>query len=153
MDKLLISHRGNLFGSNPERENTLSYITEALNLGFHVEVDVWLLNNKYYLGHDRPEFIVDYDLFTNPYIWSHCKNINALEVLSLEPRANCFSHNNDDYILTSQNYIWHFPKLQPLTTNSIAVLPEKVKHWDLKNCFGICTDYVVYFKDKLKKEI
>ena len=33
---ILISHRGNLTGKNPERENHPDYIKEALDLGFDV---------------------------------------------------------------------------------------------------------------------
>ncbi len=39
----LISHRGNISGKLPERENTVDYIQEALGLGYDVEVDVWMV--------------------------------------------------------------------------------------------------------------
>ena len=61
---VLISHRGNLTGSNPERENSQTYIQEALNKGFNVEVDVWVVNNQIYLGHDAPQYLIDKILFT-----------------------------------------------------------------------------------------
>ena len=38
---ILISHRGNLKGINPQRENEPLYIVEALEKGFDVEIDVW----------------------------------------------------------------------------------------------------------------
>lgn len=37
---LFISHRGNLDGLNPKRENTKDYIQEAIDKGFQVEVDI-----------------------------------------------------------------------------------------------------------------
>jgi hypothetical protein len=46
-----ISHRGNLSGRNPESENSPSYINMALKLGYDVEVDVWYIDGKWYLGH------------------------------------------------------------------------------------------------------
>ena len=41
----LISHRGNLSGPIPESENNPSYITNAINKGFDVEVDFWFTPN------------------------------------------------------------------------------------------------------------
>jgi glycerophosphoryl diester phosphodiesterase len=53
---ILIAHRGNLNGKQPERENSPEYIKEALEKGYHVEVDVWLKEtNNLFLGHDSPK--------------------------------------------------------------------------------------------------
>jgi len=51
-----ISHRGNLTGPNPERENHPSYILEATANGFEVEIDLWYENGKLILGHDEPQY-------------------------------------------------------------------------------------------------
>ena len=37
---ILISHRGNTNGKNINRENTKSYIDEAIAKGFDVEIDI-----------------------------------------------------------------------------------------------------------------
>ena len=37
---ILISHRGNVNGKLPNRENTISYIKEAIAKGFDVEIDI-----------------------------------------------------------------------------------------------------------------
>ena len=55
----IISHRGNLNGENPNLENTKQYIDTAMNEGFDVEVDLWNIDNKYYL-------VVVYILFYFP---------------------------------------------------------------------------------------
>mgnify|MGYP005995747501 FL=1 len=52
---IFISHRGNINGIIKERENTVSYINEALSTGFNVEVDIWYKNKSFYLGHDNPK--------------------------------------------------------------------------------------------------
>ena len=52
---IYISHRGNLNGINPKQENKPSYIFNALERSFDVEVDVWFVKGKFYLGHDEPE--------------------------------------------------------------------------------------------------
>ena len=55
---ILISHRGNINGSIPERENEPLYIIEALEKGFDVEVDVWWKDDGFWLGHDEPQYQV-----------------------------------------------------------------------------------------------
>ena len=52
---ILISHRGNLDGPKPEKENNPKYIWEALNEGYQVEIDVWY-DKGWWLGHDRPKY-------------------------------------------------------------------------------------------------
>ena len=49
---VIISHRGNLDGRKPGRENKPDYIQEALDAGYDVEIDVWMINNELFLGHD-----------------------------------------------------------------------------------------------------
>lgn len=141
---LLISHRGNLDGPNPEKENHPNYVGAALYDGYHVEVDVWYVDGEFVLGHDAPTYQVGYQWFYNSRLWCHCKNIEALYKLSPNPLVNAFMHGEDDAVLTSQNYIWTYPKSTlKLTDKSIAVLPERTEEWPgLNNCFGICTDYV-----------
>ena len=51
----LIAHRGNITCKNPERENTIGYIKEALRYGVDVEVDIRYLDGEWILGHDEPK--------------------------------------------------------------------------------------------------
>lgn len=148
---ILIAHRGNLHGPNPKRENQPKYLLETLELGYNVEVDVWLLNNIFYLGHDKPEYIVNERFFENDKVWVHCKNLTALDCLISNPEVHCFGHDKDDFVLTNRSYLWCYPKMQMLTANCIAVMPERVPHWNLKNCGGICTDYVIEFETRIKE--
>ena len=53
---IFISHRGNLDGLNPDRENSPDYIDEAIKLGFDVEVDVRTKDGQLWLGHDEPQY-------------------------------------------------------------------------------------------------
>ena len=55
---ILISHRGNINGSKPEMENKPEYIQQALDLGYDVEIDVWLIDGNFFLGHDEPQYQV-----------------------------------------------------------------------------------------------
>ena len=49
----LISHRGNIDGRRPDLENNPDYILKAIDKGYDCEIDVWLLKNTIYLGHDK----------------------------------------------------------------------------------------------------
>ena len=56
---LLIAHRGNITGPNPEKENHPEYIDKAIACGYDVEVDVWDVSGKLVLGHDVPQYEID----------------------------------------------------------------------------------------------
>jgi hypothetical protein len=148
-----IAHRGNLQGPNPEKENHPDYLQAALDKGFHVEVDVWIVDGKIYLGHDAPTYeATDYfqykgawyqyngNFIDSPGLWVHCKNFEALND-SWFFHGHKFSHDQDDFTLTSSGYIWTYPRPLPLDRRSIAVMPERVPEWDLSKAAGICSDY------------
>ena len=137
---ILISHRGNINGRIPERENTKSYIREALDLGFDVEIDVWRIGNKYYLGHDSVQESVSKDFLLQRGVWVHSKSVNALNVC-LNDNIHCFFHNTDDVTLTSRNFMWVYPgkSLGRDASISILVLPETD---DVPHCYGICDDNI-----------
>ncbi len=149
MKKVIISHRANISGPNtaPNAENHPKSIQYALSLDFDVEIDVWYKNNKFYLGHDKPEHTVHESFLYNDRLWVHAKNIDAFLKLRDNPLIHLFSHDEDDYVLTSTKFAWHHPKaLSKLTKYSIAVMPERSENWDLTNCYGICTDYPLEYK-------
>ena len=77
---IFISHRGNINGIIKKRENTISYIKEALSAGFNVEVDIWYKKNSFYLGHDYPKIKVNTKFLKNKKIWCHAKNFEAVEM-------------------------------------------------------------------------
>ena len=57
----IISHRGNIRGPVPGRENAPSYIDCALGNGYDVEIDVRVVNNEIWLGHDEPQYKVSFN--------------------------------------------------------------------------------------------
>lgn len=148
---IYISHRGNINGPNLERENHPTYIKEALDKGFDVEVDLRFIEGCFYLGHDAPVYQVDRDFVKNSSnIWFHAKNIEALsEIFTFNNYSNihCFFHNEDAATLTSFKYIWCYPGIPIISERCIAVLPEKVKHqYDISKAGGICSDYIGKYK-------
>jgi hypothetical protein len=144
---LLISHRGNIDGPNIEKENHPDYILNAFKRGFKVEIDVWFVNGKWCLGHDRPIYEnVRYDFLLNSSYWLHAKNGDAFYKLVNDPDINAFYHTTEKWVLTTQKFIWTYPG-ETLYPKSICVLPELGYNGDLSNCVGICSDYIEKYKN------
>lgn len=144
---ILISHRGNIDGPFPKFENKPKYINQAIHLGYDVEVDVWLINEILFLGHDKPQYKVNQKWFQDrkEKLWIHCKNTEAIIYFSLlTTQYNYFWHQEDAVTLTSKNFIWAYPGKQPIK-NSVAVMPELYKD-NIDTCIGICSDYIKNYK-------
>jgi len=143
---LLISHRGNLFGPDEVGENNPTKIADVINQGFDVEIDVWSIGNKMYLGHDKPTHFVTTDFLLHPNMWCHAKNIEALEHM-MNVGAHCFWHESDHYTITSNGFIWTYPGKQ-LTPKSVIVCHAKEETGKVTttNAYGVCSDYVGYYK-------
>lgn len=143
---ILISHRGNTTGPNPEQENHPDYIDNAISLGFDVEVDIWVINSTINLGHDNPQYKVTHQWLNDrcDNLWIHCKNIKAIEWFNSIKGFNYFWHEEDTLTLTSQGHIWTYPGKQPIK-HSIAVMPE-IRNDDISLCLGICSDYIKNYK-------
>lgn len=150
MVEFFISHRGNIDGKNVEKENHPQYIDEAIDAGYDVEIDVWVIEGTFWLGHDEPQYGVRFDWFNkrSDKLWVHCKNIEAVEWFSMISGFWWFWHEVDTVTLTSGRHIWAHPGKQPIE-RSIAVLPEVFKD-DVSECIGICSDYIKRYKDESK---
>lgn len=145
-----ISHRGNTDGKFESYENEPCYIDRALAEGFDVEIDIWVIEGTFYLGHDRPLYGVTMHWLNQraSNLWLHCKNIEAVEWFSSIPGYWWFWHENDTLTLTSGKHIWAYPGKQPIE-RSIAVLPE-IHNDDVSECIGVCSDYIKRYKDENK---
>ena len=141
----LIAHRGLINGPDKILENRPEQIKFVIKQGYECEVDVRFIDGVWWLGHDTPDYRIPYEFLEQPGLWIHAKNLDALYVLGADTKLNFFWHQNDDYTLTSQGYIWAYPGKQ-LTKNSVCVMPEWEHNVDLTNynpdCAGICSDYV-----------
>lgn len=161
----IIAHRGLLHGPNRDIENSPTQIDLALK-EFHVEIDVWYIDRRWWLCHDYPNAIPDaadrnihqlgvayeidlkWILDRMDRLWIHCKNTRALvELKKLGLPMNYFWHEHDTVTLTSRGFIWAYPGKQPIA-DSVAVLPEI--HSDVVDqCYGVCTDYPYRYRDRL----
>lgn len=136
----LISHRGNINGSNTELENSPDYINKALGKLFDVEIDVWNIYNNWYLGHDEPKYHIDSNFLLNKKLWCHAKNIDALYHMKILGVPNFFWHESDKFTLTSSGYIWTYPNCE-VTENSIIVMLDESTKVNPK-IYGVCSDFV-----------
>ena len=136
----IISHRGNLDGPNLELENSPMYIDKALSIHYDVEIDVWLIDNIWYLGHDKPTYIINFDYLSNYKFWLHAKNGDAFYELLQDEKHHVFWHTTEDWVLTSKKYIWTYPN-KYLYPDSVCVLPELSTYDSINHCYAICTDF------------
>ena len=146
---IFISHRGNLYKKNIDTENTIYQINKSLDYGFDVEIDVWYLEKKFWLGHDKPCEHVTESFLQQNKLWCHAKNYDALFVMTKNELIHCFWHNTDTYTLTSKGIIWAFPG-SILNERSICVLPENNNFKDYLNCYGICSDNIIKYSDEYR---
>jgi glycerophosphoryl diester phosphodiesterase len=154
MSFTLYSHRGNIWGPNIERENTLDYIDEAINARFGVEIDVWLhSDNNIYLGHDEPTTLVSYEylILRHDQLLLHAKNISAFTYFSSRTRFNTFFHTEEAIVYsTSGNIIVH-PKHYPVdlvtSDNYIYSMPE-LSNIKVPKFKSIISDYVGFVRQQ-----
>jgi hypothetical protein len=141
----LIAHRGLTKGPNKGLENQPHNIRSTLDQGYDCEVDLWVFDDRLYLGHDGPQYNVTYEFISNPKLWIHAKNLEALYWL-IDTQLTYFWHENDKFTLTSNGYIWAFPE-QELTNRSIRLMPEwadpELTTVKESVCYGVCSDYIL----------
>jgi hypothetical protein len=144
----LIAHRGNTVGRFESWENEPTYIDLAISRGYDVEVDVWFKDGIPFLGHDKPQYGVNWSWLNErrDKLWIHCKNVEAINKFMGTAGFNFFVHENDTMTFTSMGHAWAYPGKQPILY-SIAVMPELYDD-DVSQCSGICSDYVEKYKDK-----
>jgi hypothetical protein len=139
----IISHRGNIRGSIPDKENRPSYIDCAIGNGYNVEIDIRSIDGELWLGHDEPQYKVEHNWLDNrkDFLWIHCKNIEAAKECWI---YSAFCHTNDPFTYTSTGKIWLHDLSMKIDEHTIIPLINDV---DIKKCkefpnvFGICTDY------------
>lgn len=153
---LLIAHRGLWQGPNAYLENKPQQIHHALAEGYDVEIDLHVMDDQLFLGHDLPQYPISKNFLLAPRMWIHAKNLAACNYLTHmtkdQPKPNYFWHESDSRVLTSWGYWWTQPGCD-LVDWSIAVMPELVMDVDLlpewlsdQTCVGVCSDHVGLFK-------
>jgi len=144
---ILISHRGSTYGPNEEYQNDKETIDRVIEEGYHVEIDVWKVNNQLYLGHDYPEWLhgkieSKWLIDRKDVLLCHAKNVQSLQHL-LDIDTHCFWHEEDKYTITNRGIIIAYPGIS-LPKGSICMRPEEQVDWS--QCWGICSDYIERYK-------
>lgn len=130
----IIVHRGTDY-LNKENENKPESILKFISLGYNCEIDLRVIDNKLYLGHDLPQYEIDSGFIIDNYknLFIHCKNFNAIRYLKdwedkySEIFFHYFTHENDKYHLTSLNKVLT-NDTQYLNNHTIYISPELFGH-------------------------
>ena len=149
----LISHRGNIRGPIPDKENRPSYIDCAIGNGYDVEIDVNYVNGELWLGHDEPQYKVTHTWIQerSKYLWLHCKDFESAKECW---KYQSFCHSGDPFVFTSNNKIWlHGENESIYTLDDMTIIPvinkQESTSFNTANGipFGVCTDYPAILKD------
>lgn len=127
-----ISHRGNIYGREEDKENCPKYIWNSLREGYNVAIDAWFQDGTWMTGTEAPSYVLDEALQHHEQVWFHPMNeITHRELLDRKRRI----------------YI-------PCEDKSSAHLPEKnlTKHHQGKKDIGtynsICSNYIGFYKQR-----
>lgn len=150
----IISHRGNLFGSDRDRENHPEQIDFVLkNTNFDVEIDIWCRDGNILTGHDYPKYqyhirdIFDPDFYR---IYYHCKDVATFEYMVTNyPKLKYFFQDKDQACqIGSTKYLWLNKGI--FCRNGITVddptaysIKEQLARIASARGIGICTDIPV----------
>lgn len=143
----IISHRGNICGPVPEKENRPSYIDSAIQLGYEVEVDLRYINNEFWLGHDFGQYKIELSWMEprKNMLWFHCKDVDsALELTKLNKGYKFFCHSNDPYVITSVDKFWVHDLKGKIDKNCIIPLLSEndIICYTNQTPYAVCTDFV-----------
>lgn len=154
----LISHRGNLAGPIPERENKPDYIQEAIDKGYDVEIDVRLNTVGMFLGHDTPDYgtTLEWLLDRKESLWVHAKDFNSLDLL-LAQGMRVFYHQLEKHtIIGNTRIIWSHDISEADLRSIIPVIGESdvvsfmAEGRTEAPFYGICSDFVESLKGMKK---
>jgi len=143
---IVISHRGNLNGPDPLLENKIETIESVINLGFDCEIDLWYIQDRFFLGHDSPETEVNFGWLIDLQnkLWVHCKNLDCIEKLT-GTELNFFWHDKDLMTITSKGFYWSQPNVYLKNCISVELEYKEITN----NLLGVCTDYPQKFIKKI----
>lgn len=147
---ILISHRGNIDSLKPDFENQPSYIDLAISLGYDVEMDVRVVNDLLFLGHDSPDYQISLQwLLDRKYnLWIHAKNFGALQTL-IDYDLRVFYHQKENHtIINGCNLIWSHELSEANQKSIIPLLSldDISKHSNYVHVYGICSDFISEMK-------
>lgn len=147
-----ISHRGNIDGRNKQTENHPDQILKAISLGYDVEIDIWDVDCKLWLGHDEPEYetTVAFLLKHHQKLLIHCKNDAALFKLHSVSELNIFTHADDPFTISSKNNLLIHPHTKTARRCGILIMPEMSTYTvnEILQFNGIVSDNIHFYENR-----
>lgn len=149
--KQFLCHRGNLESKFVPDENRPDLLDRRISEAYGVELDLWCSDDKYWLGHDEPQYEVSFDWLmkdlSKKYI--HCKDGETFEHMLLRCgregyRPHLFYHTKEDYALTTRGHVIVHPGIY-LLDGSINMMPElgpEKKTAEYHKAFAVCSDTI-----------
>ena len=140
----IISHRGNVRGPLPDKENRPSYIDCAIGNGYDVEIDVRLIDGQLWLGHDGPQYKVEHSWLQprKEFLWIHCKDLAAAQECC---EYQSFCHTSDPYTYTTTGKVWLHDLSMKVNDAIIPLIDDPIIYLAQKP-YAICTDYPYLLK-------
>lgn len=144
-----VSHRGNLSGPLPARENDPKYVEEAFSCCDSVEVDVRMVGDKLFLGHDYPQYPVTAAWINEHHakLLLHLKDIRSLKFILRHGLRHWhyFCHAGDAFTHTSHGLLWlHDISLEPDHSTIVPLMTrDLVLAYPHRNILAICSDFAV----------
>lgn len=137
---IVISHLGNIDGRQPEKENTLPYIQQALKEGWHVCVDVAFRNGGFLFPSASGNYVAPPALLSKQRVWCRAHDPETMDALC-NINAHCFLVSQNFISLTSSLFLWTLPG-HALADRAIAVYPELAEPDWLANFepAGLCSN-------------
>ena len=153
---LYISYRGIYDGTNYEDANTPSQLGKAMGMGFSCMIDIWKVDDKFYLGSDQPLTEVTEKYIQGNRWWINARNTamqNWLPTQNQKLYPNWFYFTTPTppppYV-TASNGKLITPGTVPIYNDSVIFLPEiddkglfSTVH--LRN-YAICSTYLTFIR-------
>ena len=145
---LYISYRGIIDGNNYQDANTPSQLGKALGAGFSCMIDVWKVNDKFYLGNDQPITEVTAKYLQGNRWWINARNTAMQTWLptqnaKLYPNWFYFPYMPPPEYVTASNGKLVTPGTVAINNSSVVFLPE-INDTSLLStvklrCYGVCS--------------
>jgi hypothetical protein len=146
---ILISHRGNLNGLFPDKENSPQYIDNAISNGFEVEIDLRTSNSKLFLGHDYAQYEITIEWLQSrrDNLWIHTKDSESLFKLC-DTNLRYFFHEKESHtIIANSNLIWSHDLSEASDKSIIPLLSmDDILNKGYSSVHGICSDFISLLK-------
>lgn len=142
----IIIHRSQLHQNTPE--NTLLGMNECLHSGFSAEIDVYLIDGRYFIGHDLDNLAtVKFEEIDKANVFIHMKSLNFTHTKN----ADLFYMEDDPVTLTLKGRQWVNAHVSHQNKNTVICSNELIGgQFDhekniqaLKNDAWVCTKFGV----------